>query len=121
MIGFIRRSLISESASAKSAPLLIASLIAVSQPALAGGNDAIAVGQVLVDANCSGCHATGHTGESPLSVAPKFRDLHLRYDVSLLGEALVEGIVTAHPDMPQFEFDAGQAEAIISYLKSLEK
>lgn len=75
-------------------------------------------GHQLVQTYCSDCHATERTGESPHATAPRFRDLHLRYDVDQLGEALVEGIVT-HPEMPEFEFDPAQAESIIAYLKSL--
>ena len=77
-------------------------------------------GRELVTLYCADCHAVAATGESPLAIAPRFRDLHLRYDVSFLSEALVEGIVTAHPEMPEFEFDPEQAEAIVVYLKSLE-
>ena len=77
-------------------------------------------GQALATMYCADCHATGATDDSPLAGAPNFRDLHLLYDVSFLSEALVEGIVTAHPEMPQFEFDPAQASAIIAYLKSLE-
>lgn len=86
----------------------------------AGGGD-IATGRLLVETHCSRCHATGNAGESPLAAAPKFRDLHFCYNVESLSEALVEGIATAHPDMPQFQFDPFQAEAIITYLKSLER
>jgi mono/diheme cytochrome c family protein len=80
----------------------------------------IALGNALVETYCSDCHATGPTGDSRLAIAPHFRDLYLRYDVSDLSEALVEGIVTAHPEMPEFEFDPDQAQAIVDYLKSLE-
>ena len=76
-------------------------------------------GLALVTSYCSDCHAVGATGEGKHPTAPKFRELHLRYDVSLLDEALVEGLV-AHPDMPEFEFDVPQANAIISYLKTFE-
>lgn len=82
--------------------------------------DAIADGYLLVDEYCSDCHAVGATGDSPLAIAPRFRELYLRYDVEDLSESLVEGIVTAHPEMPEFEFDPLQAEAIVLYLKSLE-
>ena len=85
-------------------------------PALA---DPITDGHVLVDEYCSDCHAVGATGDSPLAIAPRFRELHLRYDVEDLSESLVEGIVTAHPEMPEFEFDPEQAAAIVAYLKSL--
>lgn len=77
-------------------------------------------GHDLVKKYCSHCHATEATGDSPLAAAPHFRDLHLRYDVEFLSEALVEGIVTAHPEMPQFEFDPDQAAAIIEYLQTLD-
>lgn len=80
----------------------------------------VETGRALVTMYCADCHATASTGESPLVIAPRFRDLHLRYDVEFLSEALVEGIVTAHPEMPQFEFDPDQAAAIVAYLKSLE-
>lgn len=85
-------------------------------PALA---DPITDGHVLVDEYCSDCHAVGATGDSPLAIAPRFRELYLRYDVEDLSESLVEGIVTAHPEMPEFEFDPEQAAAIVAYLKSL--
>lgn len=77
-------------------------------------------GHALVTMYCTDCHATEATGESPLAIAPRFRDLYKRYDVELLAEALVEGIVTAHAEMPQFEFDPDQAAAIVAYLKTLE-
>jgi cytochrome c len=88
--------------------------------ALAQETDPVSAGHALVSMYCTDCHATEATGDSPFSTAPRFRDLYLRYDVELLVEALVEGIVTAHPEMPQFEFDPDQANAIVAYLKTLE-
>lgn len=79
----------------------------------------ISAGQQLVELYCADCHATGPTGEGKHPTAPRFRDLHLRYNVLYLEEALVEGLV-AHPDMPEFEFDTDQAIAIIDYLDSLQ-
>lgn len=78
-------------------------------------------GQTFVQANCSKCHSVGRVGESPLSVAPPFRTLHLRYPVESLEESLGEGIVTGHPTMPQFRLDPGQVRDVIGYLKSLER
>jgi mono/diheme cytochrome c family protein len=78
-----------------------------------------AAGRLLVETYCADCHAVARTGESPLPAAPRFRDLHERYDVELLEEALVEGLVTGHEIMPEFEFDPDQANSIILYLRSL--
>lgn len=99
--------------------LIVALILPVSAAAIAD-ELTIEQGHALVDLYCSGCHATGPDGDSPLAIAPRFRDLHERYDVEFLGEALVEGIVTAHESMPAFAFDPQQAGAIIDYLKSLE-
>lgn len=76
-------------------------------------------GLALVTSYCADCHAVGTTGEGLHATAPKFRELHQRYDVAFLEEALVEGLV-AHPDMPEFEFDVPQAQAIIKYLGTLQ-
>jgi len=78
-------------------------------------------GQTFMLTNCSRCHAVGKVGDSPLSIAPPFRTLHTKYPVDSLQEALVEGIITGHPTMPEFRLDPGQARDVISYLKTLEK
>lgn len=78
-----------------------------------------ALGRTLVDTYCAACHAIERTGASPHLDAPPFRTLHERYDVRLLSEALVEGLVTGHPDMPEFAFDPIEAEAIVAYLEWL--
>lgn len=77
-------------------------------------------GRALAQAECGTCHAVGPTGASPLLYAPPFRDLHRRYPVEDLAEALAEGILTGHPAMPQFRFEPQEIEALIGYLKSLE-
>src|SRR5215207_4485991 len=82
--------------------------------------DDIAAGKKLVEANCSRCHAVGVTGDSPLAKAPPFREVVTRYPPESLGEALVEGIVTGHNEMPEFVFEADQATEIIAYLDSLK-
>jgi hypothetical protein len=42
-----------------------------------------------------------------------------RGKVDELQEALAEGIVVGHPDMPEFELAPKQIAAFLSYLKSL--
>ena len=90
-------------------------------PAAAQAQSAeIARGRTFAQANCAVCHAIGRIGDSPLRAAPPFRALHLRYPVENLAEALAEGIVTAHPGMPQFRLEVGEIGDLIAYLKSLE-
>ena len=78
-------------------------------------------GLTLARANCARCHAIDKIGASPLKPAPPFRELHNRYPVESLEEALGEGIVTGHPNMPEFRLDPGQVGDLISYLKWLER
>lgn len=76
-------------------------------------------GKVLIEDRCSGCHATGVSGDSPVAKAPAFRSLKRKYPLENLAEALAEGIVTGHPDMPQFVFTPAEIDAIIAYLDSI--
>ena len=62
-------------------------------------------GRVFVQVNCARCHAVGHIG----------------YPVESLQESLAEGIVTGHPSMPEFALPPDQVDAVIAYLKSLER
>ncbi len=78
-------------------------------------------GQELLARDCSSCHAIGRTGESPHRLAPPFRTLGKRYPIESLEEALGEGIMSGHPDMPEFSFEADEVGAIIAYLKSIQQ
>ena len=51
---------------------------------------------------------------------PPFRVVMRSYPASSLTEALGEGLVTGHPDMPEFKFAPGDVGAIIDYLETLE-
>lgn len=82
--------------------------------------DDIEKGKALIEANCSRCHATGKEGASPLEKAPPFREVIKRYEPEALAEALAEGIVTGHEDMPEFQFSPEEIGTIIAYLDSLK-
>jgi cytochrome c len=78
-------------------------------------------GHAFVRAHCARCHAIDRVSESPLKEAPPFRNLHLRYPVETLEEALAEGIVTGHPSMPEFQLDPGQIADVIAFFRTLER
>jgi mono/diheme cytochrome c family protein len=77
-------------------------------------------GRILLQANCSRCHAIGPTDESPHEEAPPFREVMKIYGAKSLEEALGEGLVTGHPDMPEFVFAPEDVAAIEAYLMTLE-
>jgi mono/diheme cytochrome c family protein len=95
---------------------LLATLAAA--PAMAQSIDH---GRQLAEARCAGCHAIGPSGASPAATAPAFRDLHKRYPVEQLAEALAEGIFTGHPEMPVVTFDEQQVASLIAFLQSLQR
>ena len=84
-------------------------------------NTGVERGYALIRANCSGCHAAGRADVSPMPDAPPLREVHQRYPVEQLAEALAEGLTTGHSDKPAFQFDAREVDDIIEYLKSLER
>jgi cytochrome c len=77
-------------------------------------------GLTLARTYCATCHALDRGSPSPLTIAPPFRELHRRYPVESLAEALAEGIVTGHPSMPEFRLAPDQIEDFIAFLKTLE-
>ncbi|KQY92261.1 hypothetical protein ASD21_12605 [Caulobacter sp. Root1455] len=93
--------------------------LAQAAPATARMGDAAVRGQAIVQRDCAGCHAVGRTGDSPNPQAPRFRQLHERYDTDQLGEALAEGLSVGHGPMPEWSFGPEDNAAILAYLKSL--
>lgn len=90
-------------------------------PALAQMSPEVQRGLTFVRTNCAQCHSVDRISDSPLRIAPPFRDLHKRYPVEDLAESLAEGIRTGHPSMPEFKLDPGQIGDVIAYLKTLER
>lgn len=76
-------------------------------------------GRAIAERLCARCHAIGPEGASPLGIAPPFRELPKRYPVEQLAEALAEGIVTGHPEMPRFVFTPREIGALLAFLQSL--
>jgi cytochrome c len=91
--------------------------------AIAQTNDQATVekrGEALLARLCSDCHAVGRAGTSPHAEAPPFRTLGQRYKIEALEEALAEGLVSGHPDMPEYSFTAEDVGAVIAYLNAIQ-
>lgn len=78
-------------------------------------------GEALLSRHCAMCHAIGRSGTSPHAEAPPFRTIGQRYPVESLEEALGEGLLSGHPDMPEFVFSPRDVGAIIRYLQSIQE
>lgn len=77
-------------------------------------------GRALVQRNCAMCHAIGPRGDSPKRGAPRFRELHQRYPIEMIEEALAEGMLTGHPEMPEFRFLPQEINDIVAYLNLIQ-
>src|SRR6266545_1471471 len=87
---------------------LAAFLSSASQSALAQASPAAQRGLTFVRVHCAQCHAISKIGDSPLTIAPPFRILHLKFPIESLRRPLSEGIIAGHPTMPQFRLEADQ-------------
>lgn len=99
--------------------ILTALLLGPSHGATTSGAGNLAEGRKLAQANCARCHAIGETGASRHQEAPPFRIIAAKGHVDDLQEALAEGIMVGHSDMPEFKLSPGQIGSFLLYLKSL--
>ncbi|MCE1237595.1 MAG: cytochrome c [Hyphomicrobiales bacterium] len=86
----------------------------------AGEDAAVAQGRKIARDACSPCHAIGATGVSAKAEAPPFRELGRKYPVESLEEALAEGVVVGHPEMPQVKMSEPEIAAFIAWLKTIQ-
>ncbi|WP_084174762.1 c-type cytochrome [Afifella pfennigii] len=98
----------------------IALFIGLLLPGSAAAQD-LERGRQLAEEYCAPCHAVGGQGESPMQPAPAFRDLAQRYPIDTLWEALAEGIVTGHAEMPEFQWPPKDIDDILSYISSIQE
>lgn len=80
----------------------------------------IHAGQALAGSLCAACHAAARTDVSPHPEAPPLRHLARKYPVRHLEEALAEGIFVGHPDMPAFQLQPDDIDALLDYLDSIQ-
>ena len=89
------------------------------KPPQAQEKDLAAEGRALAEQHCARCHSVDKSGESKLPEAPPFRTFAAKWPVENLEEALAEGIVTGHPDMPVFQFEPDQIAALLEHLTAI--
>ena len=97
----------------------LALVVGLGQPALASETDRAKAGAALVTQHCSRCHAVAADDRSSHKDAPPFRTFAAKWPLENLEEALAEGIVTGHPDMPTFVFEPAEIDVVIEYLHAL--
>ena len=76
-------------------------------------------GKAMAERLCARCHAIGVSGASPLAEAPPLRTFNEKWPLEQLEEALAEGIMTGHPEMPEFELTPEEIQDLLAYLATL--
>lgn len=106
----------------RDATILAAAAVTIAaSPGEAASDPRIDQGHRLAVERCARCHSVERRGESPLADAPPFRALGRRYPVESLDEALAEGIVAGHPDMPSDPWLPADIDRFIAYLKAINR
>ena len=77
-------------------------------------------GQDIAQRLCASCHAIGQAERSPLAIAPAFRHIEFRVDLSEMTQKLQEGIIGGHPEMPVFKLTEPEARALVAYMRSIQ-
>lgn len=104
----------------KRIPALAAAWLAASGLSACAQDDALKRGREIAEEFCVSCHAIDRDDTSKLKEAPPFRTLGKSYDVEALAEALAEGIVTGHEDMPEIALEPDDVSAFVDYLASIQ-
>jgi len=100
--------------------IIAVGILMLATPAMADTADP-ARGKALAEKQCARCHAIGAEDTSTKPDAPAFRVLATKWPLENLEEALAEGIVVGHPDMPVFEFEPRQISDLLSYIGSISR
>ena len=94
----------------------------ISQPGPVSAQDDVREqGRALALKECARCHAIGESGDSTHREAPPFRKIGEKYPVENLEEALAEGIMVGHPDMPEFELSTDQITALLAHIEAVSR
>ena len=79
----------------------------------------VSIGRDVAKLRCSHCHALDGISHSPNPSAPAMAKLLERYDADMLASDLIDGIRVGHDEMPEFDLQVIEADALVAYLKSL--
>lgn len=85
-----------------------------------GNETLIEAGRSIAQEKCAQCHAIGISGESFLEPAPPFRRILERRSIKS-AEEFAKALATDHLQMPPFALSRRQTNALLAYMKSLNK
>ncbi len=87
----------------------------------AQAQDPVRHGRALAQEFCGECHAITRHGRSPHSDAPPLRSIGRSYDLDDFARVMSGGLLSGHPDMPQFRFHFPDARDLRDYLRTIQE
>jgi mono/diheme cytochrome c family protein len=102
-------------------PLIASSLALLLLASAVEAQDPAQRGRALLTEFCSRCHAIRSTDKSRNRLAPPFRTLGRSFDMDQFAQDLRRGILSGHPDMPEYKFSEDDARAVTAYLRSIQQ
>lgn len=79
----------------------------------------VSAGRDVAVLRCSQCHALDGISQSPNPSAPPMAKLLERYDAEFLASDLIDGVRVGHDEMPAFDLQVIEADALVAYIRSL--
>jgi cytochrome c len=101
--------------------LVTAVLAAMMLSAAAQSRDPVRHGRALAQEFCAQCHAITRHGRSPHSDAPPLRNIGRSYDLDDFARVMSGGLLSGHPDMPQFRFHFPDARDLRDFLRTIQE
>jgi mono/diheme cytochrome c family protein len=81
----------------------------------------VAAGHAIAEKHCARCHAVAEGLKSKHALAPTFPVIANRYSVWGLQEALAEGIIVGHDEMPKYVFTPEQITNLLSFMDTFTR
>ena len=81
----------------------------------------VSAGKVIAETFCARCHGIKPGQKSKHRLAPEFSVIANRYSVWGLQEALAEGIIVGHADMPQYTFSPTEIDNLLAYMDTFTR
>ena len=99
---------------------LLFGLMSLVGEAVAKDQSKLVLGESIARSKCSFCHAIGKSDPSPsrTNANTSFRDLHLRFPIAMLSDAVKTGNIAGHDEMPSFKLSPAEVSALLLYIDS---
>jgi cytochrome c len=102
-------------------PLVVSCVTLLLLGTAAQAQDPARQGRTILQDFCARCHSIRKAGDSPQKTAPPFRTLGRSFDMDQFAQDLRRGILSGHPDMPEYKFSEDDARAVTAYLRSIQQ